>query len=146
MTTVYAFGPQRLLTTLQGGAVATCDDDLAHRFRSIRSSYGVREARRVKATCMMGGLIWAAGIASACSPAALDLLDNLTTRYMLPLGGLSIALAAGWFLSRSDRDRGFEALGPRVRLLAAAFHVTIRYITPALVLLVILWKSGLIAG
>ena len=49
--TVHSFGPDQLLTTLQGGSIATSDDELAHRFRSIRSSYGVRETRRVRATC-----------------------------------------------------------------------------------------------
>lgn len=49
--TVHSFGPGQILTTLQGGSVATSNDDFAHRFRNIRSSYGVRETRRVKATC-----------------------------------------------------------------------------------------------
>lgn len=51
VVTVFSFGPEQMLSTLQGGAIATRRNDLAHRFRNIRSSYGVREPRQVKATC-----------------------------------------------------------------------------------------------
>lgn len=51
VVTVFGFGPQQILTTSQGGAIATSDDELAERFRNIRSSYGTRHKVDVKATC-----------------------------------------------------------------------------------------------
>ena len=51
IVTTFSFGPGKMLTTLQGGAIACNDDDLADKFRNIRSSYGVRRKSRVTATC-----------------------------------------------------------------------------------------------
>jgi len=45
---VYSLGPG---TLVQGGIIATNDDNLADIFRNIRSSYGARKALKVKATC-----------------------------------------------------------------------------------------------
>ena len=61
---------------------------------------------------------------------------------MLPGGGILIALCAGWLLSKQDRDSGFRAyekLGPA---LAGIWTVLIRFVTPVLVVLVILGKLG----
>jgi hypothetical protein len=38
-------------TLVQGGIIGTNNDSLAETFRNIRSSYGVRNVRKVKATC-----------------------------------------------------------------------------------------------
>ncbi len=51
VVTVLSFGPGKILGTLQGGAVVTHSDRLAHQFRNTRSSYGVRQEVDVKATC-----------------------------------------------------------------------------------------------
>lgn len=51
VVTVFSFGPGQTLSTLQGGAIATNNNEWAHRFRNTRSSYGVREKVDVKATC-----------------------------------------------------------------------------------------------
>ncbi len=51
IATVYGFGPRQILSTMQGGAIATSDDGLAERFRNIRSSYGMRQKVDVVATC-----------------------------------------------------------------------------------------------
>ena len=97
---------------------------------------------RPRATWIIGGLIWAVGVASAVWMPVLDFLDDLTTRYMLPLGGLGIAIAAGWLLRREDRESGLLALGGAGRGLAAVWTFLIRFVTPVLVLLVILFKMG----
>jgi len=99
---------------------------------------------RKAATWIIGGAIWAVGLASACSGKVLDFLDKLTTMYMLPLGGLMIAIAAGWLLTKKDRDSGFATLGGIGQVLSLGWTITIRIITPILVLVVILWKIGLI--
>jgi NSS family neurotransmitter:Na+ symporter len=143
-----------LFVAMPGGAAVACVFFLLVIFAAWSSAVSLLEVvvayfvderkwSRMQASCVLGSLIWAAGLVSACSPAALDLLDNLTTRYVLPLGGLSIAIAAGWFLTRTDRELGFG--GTRLaRISATVFTFTIRFVTPALVLIVILWKSGLI--
>jgi NSS family neurotransmitter:Na+ symporter len=98
---------------------------------------------RVRASWLFGGAIWVLGIGSAMSGGILDFFDNLTTRYMLPLGGLIIAIIAGWLLRRADRDAGFRAL-PSGEFLAASWTFLIRFVTPVLVLLVILTKMGVL--
>lgn len=125
---------------------------------------------RKTATWSMGGLIWLLGLASAVTitssmssptefvagvrensadlwnwvrsnpPNVLDMLDNLTTRYMLPIGGLLIAIGAGWFIPKEDRNAGYEQLGALGRPLSMIWLVTIRFITPLLVIAVILHK------
>ena len=95
---------------------------------------------RKKAAWIVGAGIWALGLACAKWGSVLDFLDNLTTRYMLPLGGLFIALAAGWLVTREVRESGFATLGAAGRILSVAWTVTIRFVTPALVLVVIVWK------
>ncbi|WP_419189420.1 DegT/DnrJ/EryC1/StrS family aminotransferase [Stieleria marina] len=51
VTTVFGFGPGKILYSTQGGAIATSDDGLAERCRNIRSSYGARKSVPVMATC-----------------------------------------------------------------------------------------------
>lgn len=51
VVTVYSFGQARILSTLQGGAIATNSSELANRFRNIRSSYGSPDKVDVLATC-----------------------------------------------------------------------------------------------
>ena len=90
----------------------------------------------------IGFLVWALGLPSAYSGEFLDFMDNLTTRYMLPIGGLLIALSAGWLVGPEDREAGFRALPGGGGALAAAWTFTVRFITPVLVLLVILHGIG----
>lgn len=51
VVTVYSFATGQLVDTLQGGAIATSDPELAERFRNTRSSYGMRKNVDVKVTC-----------------------------------------------------------------------------------------------
>lgn len=86
----------------------------------------------------VGVAIWVLGMFSAFDGAFLDFMDNLTTRYMLPIGGLLVAIAAGWLIPREDREAGFRELRGGGARLAAVWTFTIRWITPTLVVLVIL--------
>jgi NSS family neurotransmitter:Na+ symporter len=97
---------------------------------------------RLPAALGAGALIWALGLTAAKWGAVIDALDNVTTKYMLPGGGLLVAIAAGWLLSKADREAGFVHL-PRGEALARGFTVIIRFVTPVLVLAVILGKLGL---
>ncbi len=97
---------------------------------------------RRSAAWIFGLAVWALGLGSAWSGNIMGFFDDLTTRYMLPLGGLIIAIIAGWLLTRADREAGFAGLGRRGATLASIWTLLIRFVTPALVLVVILakWK------
>jgi len=97
---------------------------------------------RVWATWLFGGLVWTLGLASAIDGDVLGFLDDLTTRYMLPLGGLAIAIFAGWVMPTDDRGSGFLPFGRFGKMLEILWLITIRFITPVLILLVILSKTG----
>ncbi|MCP4871795.1 MAG: sodium-dependent transporter [Proteobacteria bacterium] len=93
---------------------------------------------RPVATWVTGGLIWLLGIVCLHTPAVFDFLDNLTTKFLLPLGGLLIAIAVGWLVAKDDREAGFKALGDKGDLLALGWTWVVRIVTPVLVLAVIL--------
>jgi NSS family neurotransmitter:Na+ symporter len=109
---------------------------------------------RKKATLVMGFLIFLVGVPSALSNNILkdvsfiggrnflDSIDFLSTNYILPLGGLLIALFTGWVLTprlaRGEIERG------AVRFhLYPVWHFLIRYVSPILVALVLLNKIGI---
>lgn len=109
---------------------------------------------RKKATLVMGFIIFLIGVPSALSNNLLkdlhfigdrnflDSVDLLCTNYILPLGGLLIAIFTGWVLTtrlaRGEIEKG------EVRFhLYPAWHFLIKYITPVLVALVFLNKMGL---
>lgn len=113
--------------------------------------------RRVTATLYAGILTWLLGVASVFSFNAwafefefagilkqngiFDILDILTTNFMLPLGGLFIAIFAAWFMSR-EASRDELGLGDRVRYNLWRFLV--KFVTPAAILMVFLNMLGLI--
>jgi NSS family neurotransmitter:Na+ symporter len=99
---------------------------------------------RGRAALVLGGLIWLIGVGSAVYGPVLDFMDNLTTRYLLPVGGLIIAVVAGWLLRPADREAGFLAAGGGGRTLAAGWLFVIRFVTPVAVALVILAKMGIV--
>ena len=113
-----------------------------------------KEWDRRKATLIMGLLIFLLGVPSALSNNLLkdyhfigglnflDSVDLIATNYLLPLGGLLIALFTGWVLTprlaRAEVERG------AVRFhLYGVWHFLIKYVTPLLVALVFLNKIGL---
>ncbi|MGD8497716.1 MAG: sodium-dependent transporter [Chromatiales bacterium] len=110
-----------------------------------------RGMTRVQAAAWAGLGTWVVGIGTVLSfnvwsqPWAFgktffDLIDYLTSNILLPLGGLLIALFAGWLMSkRSVRDElGLEAGWFAVWLLV------LRYVAPVAVLIVFLNAVGLI--
>jgi NSS family neurotransmitter:Na+ symporter len=101
---------------------------------------------RGRATLGFGFLIWALGVACAFSAGGgvLSFLDDVTTRYTLPIGGLIIAIIAGWLIRPVDREAGFGDMGALGALAANGWLFVIRFLTPVAVLLVILNKMGLV--
>lgn len=117
---------------------------------------------RKAAAAGLGVAIWGLGLLSANSSltfgipsalsgflgegdkAMLDVLDNLTTRVMLPLGGVLIAVTAGWLITKEDREAGFEHLDGG-QTYAKAWTFLIRFVAPVLVLFVLLVKAEFIS-
>lgn len=113
---------------------------------------------RSKATLLMGAVIFVIGVPSALSSHLLkdwhviggrnflDSIDLVATNYLLPLGGLLIAIFAGWVLTASvakgELAQGAGAGGWN-RTLYPVWRFLIRYVAPVFVALVFLNKIGL---
>ncbi|NJD39594.1 MAG: sodium-dependent transporter [Geobacter sp.] len=113
-----------------------------------------KEWSRSKATLLMGAAAFLLGVPSALSSDLLkdwhligdrnflDSVDFLATNYLLPLGGLLTVVFSGWFLSGTVVQSEFEAGGTGKRFFPL-WRFLIRYVSPVLVLLVLLYKAGL---
>jgi NSS family neurotransmitter:Na+ symporter len=107
---------------------------------------------RVRAAALAGGVGWVLGLASLLSlnvwsgytlfgKGVFDLLDFVTANVMLPLGGMLIAVFAGWRLARAA---SVAELGLGDGLAYRLWWVLIRYVTPVAVLIVLLNGTGLL--
>lgn len=103
---------------------------------------------RVRATMLGGVTIWMLGIPCLLSlnvwsditifgRGFLDLFDFITANVLLPLGGLLIAVFAGWVLARSS---SVEELGMGGSLGYRIWQVLIRYVAPLAVAVVFVQK------
>jgi NSS family neurotransmitter:Na+ symporter len=106
---------------------------------------------RVRAALIGGVAAWLLGIACLLSlnlwsgytlfgKGVLDLFDYLTANVLLPLGGILIAVFAGWVLPRSatlDELGGRDGFGYRL------WRFLVRYVAPTAVTLVLLNGLGL---
>ncbi len=111
---------------------------------------------RPKAAWTLGAIIFGFGIITAFANSAgfkmtswlpghgqsfFDTMDLLTSNWMLPLGGLFIAIYAGWVMPARLRKAELTDLSGPV---AAAWLFLIRFVAPLLVLVVLLDKIGVI--
>ncbi len=73
-----------------------------------------------------------------------DLFDFLSSNLLLPLGGLAIAVVAGWLLARKDfefeLDKGFVGRPWHTRLM----HAFVKFVAPVLILLILLDSLGIL--
>jgi neurotransmitter:Na+ symporter, NSS family len=107
--------------------------------------------RRPWASVLLGGAIWLLGIAAVLSfnewrevklfgLTIFDFLDYLTTNFMLPLGGVLLALFAAWVM-KPVHSREEIALGePWYR----TWRFALAYVTPVAIVLVFLSLTGLL--
>ncbi len=113
-----------------------------------------RRMSRGRASLLVGGLAWFLGIGSALSfnlwsgdaykvfgKTIFDLKDFLTTNIMLPLGGLAIALFAGWAVGRRLSEEELAMRSPRMYGL---WRFAIRYMAPGGIVLVFLNAIGVV--
>ena len=92
-----------------------------------------------------GGAIFVLGVPSAVTAGFLDRVDGLATNWLLPVGGLLIAMFAGWALSR-DEARGAYSGEGNGRAFERGFEpwrFCIRYIAPIAVAVILLQNIGL---
>lgn len=108
---------------------------------------------RVRAASLAGLGVWLLGIACLLSLNAwsdfkvfgkgiLDLFDYVTANLLLPLGGVLIAVFAGWIMRRASVLDELR-FGPGA-LAYRAWSLLVRYVAPAGVILVFLHAIGLI--
>lgn len=109
---------------------------------------------RTISTIAAGGVCWALGIASVLSlnlwadvaplgfipmlegKTIFDLLDFFTANILLPLGGLLVALFAGWVMSRQAMENELS-LSPTMFNL---WFITVRFVTPVAVAIVFIYN------
>jgi len=111
---------------------------------------------RIRAAWILGLCIFAFGIPSAFSfdpdfamasweptfgLTFFDTMDYLASNWLLPLGGLSIAIYAGWFMPKRIRAAELEGVGST---LIWGWLMLVRWVAPILVALVILQKVGIL--
>jgi NSS family neurotransmitter:Na+ symporter len=90
---------------------------------------------RTTAAAALGGLVWLVGVGHIFYPALVDLFDGLTEGVGLPLGGLLIALFAGWAVRRSL----LEEIGPEATLTQRLWPVGITIIAPLSIAVVLVF-------
>ena len=73
-----------------------------------------------------------------------DLFDFASSNVLLPVGGLAIALVGGWFLSgksfREEMNKGYASEPWHGRIV----YAFIRFLSPILILLILLNSLGVI--
>ena len=91
--------------------------------------------------CALSFNRWA-GLTPLFGKTFFDFYDMMVSSYMLPLGGMMVAIYAGWFW-KSDEEKT-ELIGQSDRTwLFPVWHFVLRYIAPAAVMLVLLNQIGL---
>jgi len=115
---------------------------------------------RTKATLLSASVIFLFGVPSALSNGGikwiskitilekggrplnwLDSFDYFAANWLLPIGGLLIAIFVGWALTKQESRVEFLPAQSRSFLI---WRLVIRYVTPGLVLIVLLNKIGVI--
>lgn len=111
-----------------------------------------KDVSRRRASIYIGLTIWALGLLTVVSfnvgqswllfdKTMFGLIDYVSSNIMLPLGGLLIAIFAGWVMARSSTEQEFAITNPKIYLV---WHVLIRYITPIAIIIVFMKATGLL--
>lgn len=108
--------------------------------------------RRRRAAWLIGLIDWVLGIAVLLSFNAwkdvrllfglniFDTLDKLTTNILLPLGGLLMALFAGWVMKTNHVQEELDVTARPYRL----WRFTVRFISPLAIVAIFLYLFGLV--
>ena len=93
---------------------------------------------RVGSALFFGAIIFMFGVAAALSGDFFNLLDTISGKFLLPMGGLLIALFTGWVVSKALMQNELPQAGAKF---FGYWRFTIRWLAPIAVGLIIL--SGL---
>ena len=72
-----------------------------------------------------------------------DLLDGFASNILLPLGGLGIAIFAGWVLTHGEKEAEIKHIENAFHFYDI-WHVLIKYVTPVALFIVLLYTTGII--
>ncbi len=97
---------------------------------------------RATASWIVGGVIFALGIPSALEGKVFDFINTATSDYMLPAGGLLIAVFAGWWLTHQERQAEVPASDLRP-VLYLGWVFLLRFVAPIAVTIILLQSIGL---
>jgi NSS family neurotransmitter:Na+ symporter len=123
----------------------------------VAVSYLVDEKgiRRSTATWSLCGIALALGLPSALSfnlwsgvnilagRTFFDFFDLLVSSYLLPLGGLLVAIYTGWFWPEREEKQALFVHGPS-RFLFRIWHGLLRWVAPVALVLVFLRQLGVV--
>ena len=112
--------------------------------------------RRPVAAALTGATMFGLGVTATLSQSPVlasvkpfgknffDLYDFLSSNVLLPVGGLAITIVGGWLVSRTDfmqeLDKGYAGAPWHARIL----YGFVRYVSPVLILLILLSSLGAI--
>ncbi|MDH5357025.1 MAG: sodium-dependent transporter [Gammaproteobacteria bacterium] len=110
-----------------------------------------KDVSRRRACVIAGFATWALGLLTVLSfnvgkswtlfgQTMFGLLDYLTANIMLPLGGLLIAIFAGWIMKQQSTEDELAIEQPRLYII---WRALIRYVTPAAIVIVFIKIIGL---
>lgn len=112
--------------------MCSCYAKLPHDFAKRRLSFAALSSRLLAEFKLFGMTMF-------------DLFDFSTSNILLPLGGLFLALFSGWAFGRKNR---VQVLTNHATLqntwIVTAFFFVIRFVTPVLVLLILLHGLGVL--
>ena len=94
-------------------------------------------------SALSGGSVFGAGFKAATGKSFFDWVDYLTVNWMLPLGGLCIAIFTGYFIDRTLRQQEFQRGTPWGGIYTAWLQL-LRVIVPVCVLAVFAQSTGLL--
>lgn len=103
----------------------------------IIGTFGILASLSADSSSLLGGVTF-------FGKGFFDWFDYISSNILLPVGGLLIAIFIGYFIPGSDLIRELSNKGKmKNEKLVIFFHIIIRYITPALVVLVFLHQIGI---
>lgn len=89
---------------------------------------------QTRASLVIGGIVWAVGVAAMATPGAPEAIDFVAGNVLLPVGGLIGAIFAGWILPRALTR---EELNPMSDGGFAAWRFLIRWACPLAVTVIL---------
>ncbi|NDV45925.1 sodium-dependent transporter [Paludibacter sp. 221] len=108
---------------------------------------------RAKAAIIASAGIWVLGVCASLSMGVwsdvhifgftiFDFLDNITSKIMMPLGGLLIALFAGWVMKKDQMLGELSNNGKYKTAYFRAYYFIVRFVAPVAILMIFLNQLG----